>query len=116
MPQGYYARKITLQTGVRKGETVYAVQPHYFGTLTTEDMADQIASESAMTKGDVKNVMEGMQRYIRSSLAKGYKVELLGFGLMCNRFKTSGSVDTLDKVSASLIKGIIPGFDARPSR
>ena len=36
MAQPFYARKIDLNIGPRKGETVYSAQAYYYGTITTK--------------------------------------------------------------------------------
>lgn len=53
MAQPFYARKIDLNIGPRKGETVYSAQAYYYGTITTKQVATQIAQESALTPADV---------------------------------------------------------------
>ena len=52
MAQPFYARKIDLNIGPRKGETVYSAQAYYYGTITTKQVATQIAQESALTPAD----------------------------------------------------------------
>ena len=46
--------KRVIQLGDRRGETVYNVAPVCYGTLTTDDVARQIAAESTASPGDVK--------------------------------------------------------------
>ena len=77
MPQAFQARKFFIPKTDPKQE-VYKPVPYYFGTLSTQDAADQIAEESSLTKGDVLNVLDRYQRYVIKNLQKGYKVELLG--------------------------------------
>ena len=72
--------------------------------------ADQIAEESSLTKGDVVNVVDRYQRYVIKNLQKGYKVELLGFGTVYNRFVTEKGVATAPEVKATHIRTIVPGF------
>ena len=86
MPQAFQARKFFIPKTDPKQE-VYKPVPYYFGTLSTQG-ADQIAEESSLTKGDVLNVLDRYQRYVIKNLQKGYKVELLGFGTVYNRFVT----------------------------
>ena len=76
MPQAFQARKFFIPKTDPKQE-VYKPVPYYFGTLSTQDAADQIAEESSLTKGDVLNVLDRYQRYVIKNLQKGYKVELL---------------------------------------
>lgn len=75
MPQAFQARKFFIPKTDPKQE-VYKPVPYYFGTLSTQDAADQIAEESSLTKGDVLNVLDRYQRYVIKNLQKGYKVEL----------------------------------------
>ena len=80
MPTAYKVMKRVIQLGDRKGETVYNVSPVCYGTLTTDDVARQIAAESTASPGDVKNVLDRYAYYVVENLKKGYAIELLGFG------------------------------------
>ena len=113
MAKAYKASKRTIQIGARKGETVYNATPVSYGILSTEDVAEQIAAESTASPGDVKAVLDRYAYYVVQNLKKGYSIELLGFGTLYIRFITGKGVDSEKKVTASLIKGLIPGF--RPS-
>lgn len=106
-----FSRKLTI--GKREGETVYSVRPVSYGTLTTEEAAKQISAESTATPADVKAVLDRYAYYVVENLAKGYNIELLGFGTVYLRFITSKSVTDEKKANANLVKSIIPGF--RPS-
>ncbi len=48
MAQPFYARKIDLNIGPRKGETVYSAQAYCYGMISTKQVATQIAQESAL--------------------------------------------------------------------
>ena len=48
MPQAFQARKFFIPKTDPKQE-VYKPVPYYFGTLSTQDAADQIAEESSLT-------------------------------------------------------------------
>ena len=109
MPQAFQARKFFIPKTDPKQE-VYKPVPYYFGTLSTQDAADQIAEESSLTKGDVLNVLDRYQRYVIKNLQKGYKVELLGFGTVYNRFVMEKGVATAEEVKATHIRTIVPGF------
>ena len=109
MPQAFQARKFFIPKTDPKQE-VYKPAPYSFGTLSTQDAADQIAEESSLTKGDVLNVLDRYQRYVIKNLQKGYKVELLGFGTVYNRFVTEKGVATAPEVKATHIRTIVPGF------
>lgn len=110
MPQAFYARKY-FKPGQEPRTEVYKPMPYYYGTLSSNDAAEQIAEESSLTKGDVLNVLDRYQHYVIQNLQKGYKIELLGFGVLFNRFVTEKGVATSDEVKASLIKAVLPGFN-----
>lgn len=109
MPQAFSARKFFVP-GESPRQEVFKPVPYYYGTLSTADAADQIAEESSLTRGDVLNVLDRYQRYVIKNLQKGYRVELLGFGTVYNRFVTEKGVATPSEVKASHIKSIVPGF------
>lgn len=112
MASPYYARKTELKIGPRKGETVYSVQAYYYGTLTTKQVATQIAQESSLTPADVMAVIERMGYYFQAHLPLGYKIKLDGIGTFYNEFITTGSVTTEEEVTAKLVKSIQPAFSA----
>ena len=103
----------TLTMGTRKGETVYSVRPVSNGTLTTDKVAKQISTESTATTADVKAVLDRYAYYVMDNLAKGYNIELLGFGTLYLRFITNKSVTDPKKAKSNLVKSIVPAF--RPS-
>lgn len=113
MPTAYKVMKRVIQLGDRRGETVYNVAPVCYGTLTTDDVARQIAAESTASPGDVKNVLDRYAYYVVENLKKGYAIELLGFGKLYLRFINGKSVSTEQDASAALVKALVPGF--RPS-
>lgn len=113
MSKSYAVFSKLLTMGKRKGETVYSVRPVSYGTLTTEEAAKQISTESTATPADVKAVLDRYAYYVISNLQKGYSIELLGFGTLFLRFVTGKSVTDKEKANANLVKALIPGF--RPS-
>lgn len=115
MAQPFYPRKIELQVGPRKGETVYCLQPYYYGTLTTKQVATQIAQESALTPADVLAVIERLSYFCQSHMALGYKIKLDGLGTFYNDLITSGSVTAENEVTSKLIKSVRPAFTAEYS-
>ena len=92
-------------------KTVYSVSPVNYGTLSTDDVANQIAAESSATPGDVKNVLDRYAYYVKENLKKGYNIQLLGFGNLSIRFITSGTVKTEAEATAKLIVGLVPTFN-----
>lgn len=113
MSKYYKVFSRTLTMGKREGETVYSVRPVSNGTLTTEQVAKQISTESTATTADVKAVLDRYAYYVMDNLAKGYNIELLGFGTLYLRFITNKSVTNPKKAKSNLVKSIVPAF--RPS-
>lgn len=113
MSKYYKVFSRTLTMGKREGETVYSVRPVSNGTLTTEQVAKQISTESTATSADVKAVLDRYAYYVMDNLAKGYNIELLGFGTLYLRFITNKSVTDPKKAKSNLVKSIVPAF--RPS-
>lgn len=112
MAQPYYARKTDLRIGPRKGETVYSAQAYYYGTITTKQVATQIAQESALTPADVIGVIERLAYFCQTHMALGYKVRLDSMGIFYNEFITTNTVKTVSDVTAKLVKSIRPAFNA----
>ena len=113
MSKSYKVSKKTMNMGEKKGQTVYSVRPYSYGTLTTEEVATQIAVESIATPADVKAVLDRYAYYVKENLKKGYDIELLGFGKLFIRFITGKAVEDESKANAKLVKSLVPAF--RPS-
>lgn len=113
MSKSYKVAKKTMNMGPKKGKTVYSVRPYSYGTLTTEEVANQIAVESTATPADVKAVLDRYAYYVKENLKKGYDIELLGFGKLFIRFITGKAVEDESKANAKLVKSLVPAF--RPS-
>ena len=113
MSKSYKVFPRTLTMGEKKGQTVYSVRPVSYGTLTTEEVAKQISTESTATTADVKAVLDRYAYYVVENLAKGYNIELLGFGTLYLRFINNKAVSEPKKANANLVKSIMPDF--RPS-
>ena len=113
MSKSYKVVKKTMNMGEKKGQTVYSVRPVSYGTLTTEEVAKQISTESTATTADVKAVLDRYAYYVVENLAKGYNIELLGFGTLYLRFINNKAVSEPKKANANLVKSIMPAF--RPS-
>lgn len=113
MSKAYKVAKRTMNMGEKKGQTVYTVQPHSYGTLTTEEVAQQISTESTATSADVKAVLDRYAYYVQENLKKGYDIELLGFGKLYIRFLKSKAVTDEKLVNAKMVKALVPAF--RPS-
>ena len=113
MSKSYKVAKKTMNMGPKEGKTVYSVRPYSYGTLTTEEVANQIAVESTATPADVKAVLDRYAYYVKENLKKGYDIELLGFGKLYIRFITGKAVEDVNKANAKLVKSLVPAF--RPS-
>ena len=110
MPKAYKVTKRTVFFDKKNPKTVYSVAPVSYGVLTTEDAAQQIAAESSVTPGDVKNVLDRYAYYVKENLKKGYSIQLLGFGNLTIRFITTGTAKTEKEANAKLIQGLVPSF------
>ena len=91
-------------------KTVYSVSPVNYGTLTTDDVANQIAAESSATPGDVKNVLDRFAYYVKENIKKGYQIQLLGFGYLSIRFITTGTAKAEKDATAKFIQSLVPSF------
>ena len=110
MSKAYKVTKRTVMFDKSNPKTVYSVSPVNYGTLSTEDVANQIAAESSATPGDVKNVLDRYAYYVKENLKKGYQIQLLGFGYLSLRFITSGTAKTEKEATAKLIQSLVPNF------
>ena len=110
MSKAYKVTKRTVMFDKSNPKTVYSVSPVNYGTLTTDDVANQIAAESSATPGDVKNVLDRYAYYVKENLKKGYTIQLLGFGNRNLRFITSGTAKTEKEATAKLIQSLVPSF------
>ena len=113
MSKSYKIAKKTINMGEKKGQTLFSVRPYSYGTLTTEEVANQIAVESTATPADVKAVLDRYAYYVKENLKKGYDIELFGFGKLYLRFLTGKAVENEKEANAKLVKSILPAF--RPS-
>ena len=89
-------------------KTVYSAQAYYYGTITTKQVATQIAQESALTPADVIGVIERLAYFCQTHMALGYKIKLDGLGIFYNELLTEKSVSTPKEVTAKLVKSIRP--------
>ena len=55
MSKAYKVTKRTVMFDKKNPKTVYSVSPVNYGTLTTDDVANQIAAESSATPGDLQH-------------------------------------------------------------
>ena len=110
MSKAYKVTKRTVMFDKQNPKTVYSVSPVNYGTLTTDDVANQIAAESSATPGDVKNVLDRFAYYVKENIKKGYQIQLLGFGYLSIRFITTGTAKAEKDANAKLIQSLVPSF------
>ena len=110
MSKAYKVTKRTVMFDKKNPKTVYSVSPVNYGTLTTDDVANQIAAESSATPGDVKNVLDRFAYYVKENIKKGYQIQLLGFGYLSIRFITTGTAKAEKDATAKLIQSLVPSF------
>ena len=110
MSKAYKVTKRTVMFDKQNPKTVYSVSPVNYGTLTTDDVANQIAAESSATPGDVKNVLDRFAYYVKENIKKGYQIQLLGFGYLSIRFITTGTAKAEKDATAKLIQSLVPSF------
>lgn len=91
----YQRRKIV--SDVKSPMFFYLRQkPKTCGTVDIETLAAHIQSKCAMTKGDVKHVIEALVEEMQANLSNGDKVKLGQFGTFHMTFRCPG-VETSDK-------------------
>ena len=110
MSEAYKVTKRTVMFDKKNPKTVYSVSPVNYGTLTTDDVANQIAAESSATPGDVKNVLDRFAYYVKENIKKGYQIQLLGVGSLSIRFITTGTAKAEKDATAKLIQSLVPSF------
>ena len=110
MSKAYKVTKRTVMFDKENPQTVYSVSPVNYGTLTTDNVAHQIAAESSATPGDVKNVLDRFAYYVKENIKKGYQIQLLGFGYLSIRFITTGTAKAEKDATAQLIQSLVPSF------
>ena len=110
MSKAYQVIKRTVMFDKSNPKTVYSMSPVNYGTMTTDDIANQIAAESSATPGDVKNVLDRFAYYVKENIKKGYQIQLLGFGYLSIRFITTGTAKAEKDATAKLIQSLVPSF------
>ena len=110
MTKAYRVSRHQLRFGSEPTKEVYGIAPVNYGTLTTEDAAAAISEGSTVTTGDVKAVLDRYAQYVKENLKKGYAIQLLGFGTLSLRFVTGKCVESPDKVTAAMVRRIVPAF------
>ena len=87
------------------------------GNVSTKEIAERLAAESTVSPADVKAVLEGLAPVMRLYMAQGLTVKLEGVGTFYYTANASKQgVDSEDKVTASLIKGVRVRFIPETTR
>ena len=80
-------------------------KPKTCGTVDIDTLAANIQKNCAMTKGDVKHVIEALMEEMQANLSNGDKVKLNEFGTFHMTFCCPG-VETSDKCTVRNIKRV----------
>lgn len=89
----------------KDGKKLYYPSVVTRGTLTTKELGDKIASKSALTRGDVRSVLDNMTEEINSALRDGKSVRLEGLGSLFLTVHSPGmGVETKEEVSVAQIQ------------
>lgn len=88
----------------KEGKKLYYPSVVTMGTLTTKELGDKIAAKSALTRGDVRSVLDNMTEEINAALRDGKSVRLEGLGSLFLTVHSDGNgVETKEEVNASQI-------------
>ena len=80
-------------------------KPRSSGTVDVDTLAASIQKNCAMTKGDVKHVIEALVEEIQGTLVNGDKVKLDQFGIFHMTFRCSG-VEKMEDCKVRNIKRV----------
>lgn len=80
-------------------------KPRSSGTVDIDTLAANIEKNCAMTKGDVKHVIEALVEEIQGTLVNGNKVKLDRFGIFHMTFRCSG-VEKMEDCKVKNIKRV----------
>lgn len=80
-------------------------KPRSAGTVDIDTLAASIQKNCAMTKGDVKHVIEALVEEIQGTLVNGDKVKLNQFGIFHMTFRCSG-VEKMEDCKVRNIKRV----------
>ena len=90
------------------------------GNVSTDQIAQEIAEYSSLSKGDTKNVIDNLVRVLTTHLQSSESVTLDGFGTFRMTMKSNGKgVESADKVSAAqatMTVRFLPCYTKNPDR
>jgi predicted histone-like DNA-binding protein len=106
----FFKVKREIHVGANPGTKYLAVIDRK-GTITNDDVADQIADLTTVSEADIAACVIALEQVIANNVAKGFSVKLdkLGTFIPCIKCKTQ---DTLEKVTADTITRVYCGFNA----
>lgn len=104
----------------KAGQTLFYPRVVLKGNVTTDQIAQEIAEYSSLTKGDTKNAIDNLVRVMTTHLQSSETVTLDGFGTFRPAMKSNGKVvESADKVSPAQAKLTIrfqPSYTKNPDR
>lgn len=99
----YKGRQSTMAT--KEGKKLFYPRVVLMGSVSTNQIAAEIAELSSLSKGDTKNVIDNLVTVMTRHLQASESVTLDGFGSFRYSMKATGNgVETLDEVTASQAK------------
>ena len=95
-----------------KGETVYSAQAYYYGTITTKQVATQIAQEVGLDTGRRDRGHRTSRLFLPNPWRLVTKIKLDGLGIFYNEVAHREKRKHTQEVTAKLVKSIRPAFNA----
>lgn len=88
---------------IKKDQKLFYAAPVNSGNIEIDQITKEIANISALSRGDVMNVLEALLDVVPKYLSQGYSVKLGNFGTFRLSFSSKG-VEKPEMVDPSLIK------------
>lgn len=109
MAVGYIIQKKNINVGYNPGEK-YVAKIFKEKPITQKKIAHEIANSSAMTVGDVYNMLQAIQEKIAQYLSEGIPIKLDLLGIFTPGISAK-AVDTLEEVTPDTIERIYVRFN-----
>lgn len=93
--------------GALEDAKLYYAQAVNNGTVSTKELCENIAEESALTSADVNGVFNRLVRQLRTHLQNGRTVVIDGFGSFRLTVGSKGAVNMEDFDAATMMKNLI---------